>query len=288
MRISIHPREQLEFLRKNWQSVLIIHLSCESSGDRNPGHSPRITSIAVVRATSSSIKSFSIHLHAERHRIDPADIESHFEMLEREMLEEFYEFVLSQSGHYWVHWYMRDINFGFECLAHRYRVLTGRMAPTIEDERRFCLPTLIAAIFGPNFVAHPRMFNLMQANGGIPRNFLSGAEEVAAFNNKQFPEMHQSTITKVYFFRRALRKLIEGTLRTSTSTMRYKLRLFMGNPWIQTLALIALCVTISQGVYAVVHTIEIGMAERAPAAHDGLGQQAQHTRGRPRDLPDTE
>src|SRR5450759_3305619 len=71
----------------------IIHYSCESFYDRPEGRSSRITSIAVRKLDTAQTLSFSIHQIAEERKIPFADIEAHYDSLEREMLDRFYAHV---------------------------------------------------------------------------------------------------------------------------------------------------------------------------------------------------
>jgi hypothetical protein len=99
--------------------ILLIHYSCESFYDRAAGRSPRITSLAVRNFSRRQTTSFSIHQVAERHGVAPVDIPSKYDTLERQMLGEFYEYVTSHEGYRWVHWNMRDVNYGFAANEHR-------------------------------------------------------------------------------------------------------------------------------------------------------------------------
>lgn len=95
---------------------------------------------------------------------------------------------------------MSNINFGFEALEHRYRVLTDKVPSKIADANKYNLSSLISDIYGSNYVDHPKMPNLMELNGGKPRDFLTGLEEVEAFDRKEYIRLHKSTMSKVYFF----------------------------------------------------------------------------------------
>lgn len=161
--------------------------------------------------------SFSIHLIAEVKGIAREDIHNHYNDLEAVMLEDFYKFVQSHEDHSWLHWNMSNINFGFETLEHRYRVLTGNIAPTIADSKKHNLSALVSEIYGSNYVDHPKMPNLMDLNGGKPRDFLTGAEEAEAFARKEYVKLHKSTMSKVYFFNTVFHKLVDRKLRTARS-----------------------------------------------------------------------
>ena len=101
----------------------IIHYSCESFYHRPEGRSPRITSIAVRKLDTAQTLSFSIHQIAEERRIPFAEIETHYDVLEREMLDRFYAHVGAHRGMKYVHWNMRDINYGLELVPE---IWTGR------------------------------------------------------------------------------------------------------------------------------------------------------------------
>lgn len=192
--------EKVEFLSKNRSSLLLIHYSCQNLNDNNEGYSPRITSIAVLHMGSSTMHSFSIHLIAETEKISRDQIDDHYDDIETKMLDEFYDFVQNHQDHYWLHWNMENINYGFETIEHRYRVLTSNIPPKVDDSKRYNLSALVAAIYGNNYVDHPKMPNLMDINKGRPRDFLTGKEEVDAFERKEYLKLHKSTMCKVYFF----------------------------------------------------------------------------------------
>lgn len=115
-------RKDLDQIWEHTESVHVIHYSCESFYDRQEGNSPRITSIAVRNLGTAQTQSFSIHKYGEIKGYTHGELEQHYNELEKTMLAEFFVFVKMRSGHRWVHWNMRDINYGFHALEHRFRV----------------------------------------------------------------------------------------------------------------------------------------------------------------------
>jgi type IV secretory pathway VirB10-like protein len=113
----------------------------------------RITSIATRRLSSGQTISFSIHQVAERERVPFAEIEQHYDRLERQMLDEFYEHVGAHRGMDYLHWNMRDINYGFAALEQRHRVLGGTPV-VIDEERKFDLSRLFIDIYGVSYIGH--------------------------------------------------------------------------------------------------------------------------------------
>lgn len=205
--------ERLSALLKQKEHVLVIHYSCESFYDRADGRTPRVTSIAARNLASGQTHSFSIHKVAEQRHIALANITEQYDELERAMLDEFFDFVKTHQNFIWMHWNMRDINYGFQAIEHRYTVLGG--APTkVDDARKFDLARELIAIYGVGYIGHPRLESLVEKNKITNRDFLVGAQEAVAFDNKEFVKLHQSTLRKVDI----LANIAERTANDSLST----------------------------------------------------------------------
>ena len=105
-------RKTLRGLFESADHSRVIHYSCESFYDRTDGASPRITSIAVRKLSDGQTRSFSIHQVAERRGLSGADLEASYDALERKMLSEFYDYVERLGDVKYLHWNMRDANYG--------------------------------------------------------------------------------------------------------------------------------------------------------------------------------
>lgn len=188
--------ETLDSLFKNSQHCLLIHYSCESFYDRTDGRTPRITSIAVRQLDSGQTRPFSIHKIAELQKVDLSDIAPHYDRLEREMLDEFFNYANTHQHCTWLHWNMRDINYGFQALEHRHRVLEGTPYE-VKDEKKTDLSRLLISIYGVRYAGHPRLESIMKHNHITHQDFLSGKQEADAWENREFVRLHQSTLRKV-------------------------------------------------------------------------------------------
>lgn len=123
----------LEQIDKKRDKYLIIHYSCESFYNKTDGKSPRISAIAVQRFDNSQTDLFSLHKSAE---------------LELAMLTDFFDFAKINNEKYWIHWNMRDSNYGFKALEHRYRVLSGNQPSTfVPDNKKIDLARLFKIRF---------------------------------------------------------------------------------------------------------------------------------------------
>ena len=166
-------------------NVWVIHYSCESFYDRPEGRSPRITSIALGKLDSAQTISFSIHQIAELQGIAFDQIEAHYNDLEKDMLSTFFDHLAGHKGMKYLHWHMRDVNYGFQAIEHRFAILGGE-PHVVEDSRKFDLPRLLSDIYGVSYIGHPRMSMLLNKNHISARDFLTGAHEASAFEEREF------------------------------------------------------------------------------------------------------
>ena len=217
-RIQRHrkSRDKLSRLTSNSDHVQVIHYSCESFYNRIDERSPRITSIAVRNFGTGSTRSFSIHQVAEVRKLRGGQLEESYDSLEREMLDEYFEFMRSHLSDIWLHWNMRDIIFGFQALEQRYKVLGGQ--PTILAEaNKVDLSELLTDIYGSNYIGQPRLASLVQKNDLTNKDFLPGEEEAVAFQNREYFKMHLSTLRKVHILSQSASLAEESRLKTDMS-----------------------------------------------------------------------
>lgn len=206
--------DQLHAIGNRQEGTLIIHYSCESFYDRADGSTPRITSIAVKNFVSGQTESFSIHKIAELTHLPLSQIVDHYDDLERQMLDEFFQFLAKNEWCTWVHWNMRDINYGFQAIEHRYRVLGGEPV-RLDEDRKFDLARILGDIYGKHYIEHPRQESLARKNGISMVAYLTGAEEAAAFEAREFVKLHQSTLRKVNVITSIFERTLQGNLETN-------------------------------------------------------------------------
>jgi hypothetical protein len=212
-------KQRLSELDKERKLVHVIHYSCESFYDIKDGRTPRVTSIAVRNYASGQTKSFSIHKCAEQKGVAFDDIDANYDALEREMLDEFFEYMKYLQQHTFVHWNMRDINYGFTAIEHRYKVLGGDPI-VINDDRKFDLARELVALYGIKYAPHGefgRMHSLMDINSITAKDALSGLGEATAFESKEYVKLHQSTLRKADVIANLLDRTLDGSLRTNAT-----------------------------------------------------------------------
>ncbi|WP_374531353.1 hypothetical protein [Acinetobacter sp.] len=234
-----------------------VYYSCESFYDRDDGRTPRVTSICVRNFASGQTSSFSIHKIAELKKISNEEIQEKYDILEKEMLKEFFEYMQTYKNHIWIHWNMRDINYGFQALEHRFRILKGTPI-SLEESKKFDLSRALVALYGNAYISHPRLQKLMELNHITAQDFLTGSEEAKAFEEKEFVKLHQSTLRKADVLANILGRTLDNSLKTNANwrerhglSWRLILDLFFKH-WIKatlaTVGLISAIITIIQFV----------------------------------------
>jgi len=208
--------EFIRGIKKDPQNFYLIHYSCQSLYDDCGGLSPRITSIAVTHFASEQTVSFSTHSIAEELGVPREEVRNRFNEIELCLLREFNAFVRERRDRYWVHWNMRNLAYGFEHLEHRYKALGGRDPSVVPVEHRVNLNDMLSDRYGADYATHPKLKSLMELNGGIHRFFLTGQQEVDAFENNEFIKMHSSTLSKVGFFYKVIRRMLAGHLNVAS------------------------------------------------------------------------
>ena len=195
--------------------VLIIHYSCESFYDIKEGRSPRITSIAVRYLRSAQTKSFSIHKVAEIERVGFTEIENRYDELEKKMLTDFFSFAREHKDYKWLHWNMRDINYGFEAIENRLVVL-GATPFHLHDDNKIDLARELINKYGAQYIGHPRLTKLLEKNSIATLDLLSGAEEANAFEQKEYVKLHQLTLRKVDVMESILKRTVEESIKVNS------------------------------------------------------------------------
>jgi hypothetical protein len=209
-------REALGQLFASPSNVRVIHYSSESFDDRASGQSPRVTSIAVRRLDSGQTRSFSIHAIAEERRIPLSGIDPYYNELEKEMLERFYAYVGESKEANYLHWNMRDANYGFDALEHRLRVLSGEPW-SIPEKQRYDLGRMIQEMYGNEYIGNPKLQQIALKNQMTMLGFTLGEDEAQAFTRGEFVALHKSTLRKVDLIADIAERAYRRTLKTNAS-----------------------------------------------------------------------
>ena len=110
---------------------------------------------------------------------------------------------------------MRDINYGFKAIEHRYSVLGGTPYK-ISDDRKIDLARILIQCYGVGYIDHPRMEKLLEYNNIKAKDYLTGSQEADAFKNKEYVKLHMSTLRKVDVFANILNRAINKSLKVKS------------------------------------------------------------------------
>jgi hypothetical protein len=209
----------LSDLLEKRDKVLIIHYSCESFITTH-GRTPRVTSICIRNLGTGQNKTFSIHLQAQFECLDFNNLSDHdYDNLEQSLLSDFYSFTDKYKDYKWVHWNMRDANYGFEAIANRYRILKG-LPIFLADDRIIDFPRVLGKIFTYGFEKNQpsgRLLNLANRNGISTLNALTGKEEAEAFENKEYLKLHISTLRKIDIIETIIDRVYKNEIKINVS-----------------------------------------------------------------------
>jgi hypothetical protein len=211
--------ENLNDILKDKSKSFIIHYSCESF-ITNHGKTPRVTSICIRNLKTSQVISYSIHLQAQIKGLDFNNLESHdYDCLEKEMLNDFSAFTKKHPTHKWIHWNMRNSNYGFEAINNRIKILKGKPFD-IHDDLKYDFPRILGQLYTykyENDKPKGRLLNLAERNKIGIDSALTGLEEANAFDNKQYLKLHISTLRKVDIIESIIHKLEIKQLKVNAS-----------------------------------------------------------------------
>ncbi|GAB5063224.1 hypothetical protein LG347_02305 [Lactiplantibacillus plantarum] len=208
-------KRKIKKIEDHPENFLIIHYSCQSFFNLN-GKTPHITAIGVKDISNGQTKLFCIHQMAEIKNIPTNQIKSHYDDLEKILLRRFYQYVKLNRDKTWIHWNMRNSNFGFDAINQRYRVLHGK-PEEILDSNKVDLSELLIHLYGKGYIGNPRIKKLMEKNHIKPHNFLDGEEEAKAFKNQDYVKLSFSTLEKLNIFHDFLNQAINNTLKVNSS-----------------------------------------------------------------------
>lgn len=209
----------LSDLLEKKDKVLIIHYSCESFITTH-GRTPRVTSICIRNLGTGQNKTFSIHLQAQFDGLDFNNLnDNDYDKIEKSLLSDFYDYTKKNKDYKWVHWNMRDANYGFEAIANRYRILKGEPV-YLDDDRLIDFPRILGKIYTFGFEKNKpngRLINLANRNGITTLNVLTGKEEAEAFEIKEYLKLHISTLRKIDIIETIIDRVEKNDIKINTS-----------------------------------------------------------------------
>ncbi|SEQ83841.1 hypothetical protein SAMN04244573_02359 [Azotobacter beijerinckii] len=217
-------RKLINEIYDNAIRTYLIHYSCESLYENSTGGSTRVTSIAIRNLKSAQTKSWSIHKSAEL-KGQLTSIQQNIDSLEKSMLDGYFSFLETHRDHTFIHWNMRDENYGFAALEHRYHVLSGTPFE-LNDDKKVDLARELVTLYGRKYAPHTspkgrkgRLMSIVEMNNIADLDALPGAEEADAFTKGEYLKLHQSTLRKVDILANIFDRIHDKSIKTNADFM---------------------------------------------------------------------
>lgn len=221
-RIKDH-KDSIASINKAFENAIqcyVIHYSCESFHDRDSTKSTRITSIAIRNLKHAQSHHWALNRSAELLKLDIQNPDN-LDVLERDLLQKYFDFIKLYQNCTFIHWNMRDNNYGFPALEHRFMVLGGKPF-VLQDDRKLDLARVAVSIYGRNYIAHEalngrkgRLMALVEKNDIADKDAMTGAEEARAYEEKKYGELEMSTLRKVDILANICERIHDGSLKTN-------------------------------------------------------------------------
>lgn len=199
----------------------VIHYSCESFYDVDGGKSTRITSIAVRNLGNAQTDHWALNRSAELLKLDISN-PANLDIFEKDLLDSFFAFLKRYGTCTFLHWNMRDNNYGFQALQHRYAVLGGEPF-VLTDDRKLDLARATVSIYGRNYIDHTakngragRMMALVEKNDIADKDVMTGQEEADAYVNGEYRKLEMSTLRKVDILCNIAERINDKSLKTNS------------------------------------------------------------------------
>lgn len=119
--------------------------------------------------------------------------------MELNMLNSFSEFVKRHSTYKWIHWNMRNSNYGFSAIKNRIHILRGNEFE-ISNDFKYDFSIILGLIFTYDYEndrPKGKLLQLAERNNINTSNALTGGDEATAFEEKEYLKLHMSTLRKV-------------------------------------------------------------------------------------------
>jgi DNA polymerase elongation subunit (family B) len=149
---------------------------------------------------------------------------------EKEMLEEFYEYIRTHNDNVFVGWNLKNDTYGLQVIERRYKQVTGSEVP-IRLEHVFDLDSIFQKKYGSCYVSHGifgKMYSLFALNGVNLEYFIEGKREAELFDKEEIRKIEMSNICKVQGINNVLELSFANKLKIENG-LKYKVQYFIDN-----------------------------------------------------------
>lgn len=189
---------------------------------------PRVVAIVVMNAESEQFAVFSLKKSAEKQDCDffkLNDLEK--DKIEHDMLQDFFEYVKNNKDKVWLHWNMKNNNFGFSAIEDRFHMLKGN--PThFEEGKLINISVLLKKKYGMNYAKDNmwngklmgKMYDIFMLNHITDSNILDGEREIIEYILKNITPIEQSVLGKLKAFKVIMEKTADNVLKNRGNLLK--------------------------------------------------------------------
>jgi hypothetical protein len=249
--------ENLKKVVEDPSKVLFIHYTQSRTYDDDYGGiSPIITSIVVKSMDDQVCKHFALQFEADKAGIPKDEIQDSYRELEYRILKAFNDFVRRNTMCIWIHWDMKDINFGFEAIKHRFEKIFEGLDDYCEipSNQKRNLRQVLEGMYGERFADGPDHFKdilICNSSNIEDPGYLTRDAESKEFESKNFDSVIKSVDVKVDFLRRATKKLLDRELKVLNKNNYAIFVDIVNHPFITFIGWLATIVGLGVGVYTI-------------------------------------
>lgn len=251
-----------DYVRKK-HNYIFIHYARQNGFSDEYEKGPRIAVIATMAAENEQYKVFSLKKSADILGCDFFLLtENEQDNIEFNMLNEFFEFVKQNKDKIWLHWNMRNNNFGFAAIEDRYKKLGSKQQNYqqfhFEESKLINISVLLKKKYGSNFaksvywngILSGKMYDIFTLNHINDLEILNGLQEIKEYILKNINCIEQSVQGKLKAYKIIMEKTADNALKTRSKLLRdvYGFNIWGIAQYIQDNALLALIFTIIGGV----------------------------------------
>ena len=167
----------LKSLKQMERKICILHYACSTIKETPV----KISSIALIEYHNNKSHIFSQVEHDEK-----------------DLLEQFYNFMTNHPDYALVGWNLKNIIFGVEVINRRYKQVMGMDAPTLSN-KVYDLDEIFQNTHGHSYVSHGtlgKMHNLFVLNDINVEQFLYGGTEAELFEQRAMRKIELSNVCK--------------------------------------------------------------------------------------------
>ena len=258
--INAHKEAKIilsDYVKKK-SNYMFIHFARQNCFEDAYEKGPRIIAIVVMNAASEQTMAFSLKKSAEKYGSNFWGVnDSEKDIIEQDMLQSFFEYAKSNAEKTWLHWNMKNNNFGFSAIEERYKSLGGTPFP-FEEGKLVNISVLLKKKYGHNFAQDcmyngksvGKMYDIFTLNKMQDVNILNGEQEVKEYILKNIMSIELSVVGKLKAFQKIMEKAADDDLKVRGSIAKdvYGLGIRGIAQYIQDNAILAIIFSILGGV----------------------------------------